>query len=73
MFLVAGALGLSQQEMLQCARELRESGQGDPLEHPRLRDQQVLRRALEKNVDLDDWAKRTAFLIGEATKSDESE
>jgi hypothetical protein len=64
-FIAAGALGLSQKEMMQCAAELKKSGQGDPLNHPSLRDQTVIRRALDKNVDLDSWPDRTAFLLSE--------
>ncbi len=64
-FLAAGALGLSQSEMAECALQLVKSGQGDPLQHPSLKQQDVIRRALDKHVDFDNWASRTAFLISE--------
>ncbi len=72
-FILAGALGLSQREMVRCAARLVKSGQDDPLHHPRLKEQDILRRALDKRVNLDDWASRTSFLISEALTIDDEQ
>jgi hypothetical protein len=66
-FITAGALTLSQKELEECAARLVKAGETNPLEHPRLTQRDVLKRAKEKGVNLDNWASRTAFLIREAT------
>jgi hypothetical protein len=65
-FIAAGALSLSQKELEECAARLTQAGEPNPLEHPRLTQRNVLVRAKEQGVKLDNWASRTSFLIQEA-------
>src|SRR2546428_755299 len=65
-FIAAGVLTLSQSELRECAARLADAGEPNPLEHPSLTKRDVLKRAKEQCVDLDDWAERTSFLIDEA-------
>jgi hypothetical protein len=62
-FIAAGALTLSQKELEECAARLANAGEPNPLQHPRLTNCDVLKRAKEHGVDLDRWPSRTAFLI----------
>jgi hypothetical protein len=68
-FIAAGALTLSQKELEDCAARLAKAGEPNPLQHPHLVQRDVLKRAKDKGIDLDDWVSRTSFLIGEAIDS----
>ena len=64
-FIKSGAVFLSRPELLECLSILEEAGEGNPLGIG-LEDPAMLRRAREQNIDLDDWAKRVSFVLGEA-------
>ena len=64
-FIKSGAAFLSRAELLECLSILEEAGEGNPLGFA-LADPNMLRRAREQNVNLDDWAKRVSFVLGEA-------
>jgi hypothetical protein len=64
-FIKSGAVFLTRDELLECISILESAGEGNPLGIG-LEDPAVLRRAREQNIDLDDWAKRLSFVLGEA-------
>jgi hypothetical protein len=64
-FIKSGAAFLSRDELHECLSILEDAGEGNPLGIG-LEDPQMLRRAREQNINLDDWAKRVSFVLGEA-------
>ena len=64
-FIHSGAIFLSRDELEECLLILEAAGEGNPLGIG-LEEPAVLRRARENNVNLDDWAERVSFLIGDA-------